>query len=116
MKDLSGGLLAEPEPDCRGRDGPVKDVGPLVVTGCDRPGVLEPVNGPLDLVATPVAVPVEAGGSATDVAAGAAIGLSSAWLTRRAPRLILRHWPWLAGSGWAGDTRKQADMPAVRPP
>ncbi|MER6074359.1 phosphatase PAP2 family protein [Streptomyces sp. NPDC001817] len=28
-----------------------------------------------------------------DVATGAAIGLASAWLTRRAPRLILRHWP-----------------------
>ncbi|WP_418960362.1 phosphatase PAP2 family protein [Streptomyces tritici] len=28
----------------------------------------------------------------TDVAAGAAIGLASAWLTHRAPRLILRHW------------------------
>ncbi|WP_225320562.1 phosphatase PAP2 family protein [Streptomyces luteolifulvus] len=29
----------------------------------------------------------------SDVAAGAAIGLASAWLTRRAPRLILRHGP-----------------------
>ncbi|MGA5900259.1 phosphatase PAP2 family protein [Streptomyces venetus] len=29
----------------------------------------------------------------SDVAAGAAIGLASAWLTRRAPRLILRHFP-----------------------
>ncbi|MER7484278.1 phosphatase PAP2 family protein [Streptomyces sp. NPDC126510] len=29
----------------------------------------------------------------SDVAAGAAIGLASAWLTRRAPHLILRHWP-----------------------
>ncbi|MER5831386.1 phosphatase PAP2 family protein [Streptomyces sp. NPDC002130] len=29
----------------------------------------------------------------SDVAAGAAIGLASAWLTRRAPQLILRHWP-----------------------
>jgi undecaprenyl-diphosphatase len=28
----------------------------------------------------------------SDVAAGAAIGLASAWLTRRAPHLILRHW------------------------
>ena len=28
----------------------------------------------------------------SDVAAGAAIGLASAWLTRHAPRLILRHW------------------------
>ncbi|WP_406723597.1 phosphatase PAP2 family protein [Streptomyces sp. GD-15H] len=28
----------------------------------------------------------------TDVTAGAAIGLASAWLTRRALRLILRHW------------------------
>jgi undecaprenyl-diphosphatase len=28
----------------------------------------------------------------SDVAAGAAIGLASAWLTRRAPYLILRHW------------------------
>ncbi|MFE5084134.1 phosphatase PAP2 family protein [Streptomyces mirabilis] len=27
------------------------------------------------------------------VATGAAIGLASAWLTRRAPRLVLRHWP-----------------------
>jgi membrane-associated phospholipid phosphatase len=28
----------------------------------------------------------------SDVAAGAAIGLACAWLTRRAPRVILRHW------------------------
>jgi membrane-associated phospholipid phosphatase len=28
----------------------------------------------------------------SDVTAGAAIGLASAWLTRHAPRLILRHW------------------------
>ncbi|GAB2895999.1 hypothetical protein GCM10027074_74470 [Streptomyces deserti] len=28
----------------------------------------------------------------SDVAAGAAIGLASAWLTRHAPHLILRHW------------------------
>ncbi|MFI9823632.1 phosphatase PAP2 family protein [Streptomyces sp. NPDC052013] len=28
----------------------------------------------------------------SDVAAGAAIGLASAWLTRRAPHLFLRHW------------------------
>ncbi|GAA2768771.1 hypothetical protein GCM10010103_78140 [Streptomyces paradoxus] len=28
----------------------------------------------------------------SDVAAGTAIGLASAWLTRRAPHLILRHW------------------------
>ncbi|MFE6524947.1 phosphatase PAP2 family protein [Streptomyces sp. NPDC057794] len=28
----------------------------------------------------------------TDVAAGAAIGLLSAWLVRRAPRLVVRHW------------------------
>jgi undecaprenyl-diphosphatase len=28
----------------------------------------------------------------SDVAAGAAIGLAGAWLTRRAPRVILRHW------------------------
>ncbi|MEW2051771.1 phosphatase PAP2 family protein [Streptomyces sp. NPDC005476] len=28
----------------------------------------------------------------SDVAAGAAIGLASAWLIHRAPRLILRHW------------------------
>jgi undecaprenyl-diphosphatase len=28
----------------------------------------------------------------SDVTAGAAIGLASAWLTRRAPHLILRHW------------------------
>ncbi|MFF5553397.1 phosphatase PAP2 family protein [Streptomyces olivaceoviridis] len=28
----------------------------------------------------------------SDVAVGAAIGLASAWLTRHAPRLILRHW------------------------
>jgi undecaprenyl-diphosphatase len=28
----------------------------------------------------------------SDVAVGAAIGLASAWLTRRAPHLILRHW------------------------
>ncbi|OQR65666.1 phosphatase PAP2 family protein [Streptomyces maremycinicus] len=28
----------------------------------------------------------------SDVAAGAAIGLAGAWLTHRAPRLILRHW------------------------
>jgi undecaprenyl-diphosphatase len=28
----------------------------------------------------------------SDVAVGAAIGLVSAWLTRRAPHLILRHW------------------------
>ncbi|MGW1958391.1 phosphatase PAP2 family protein [Streptomyces sp. NPDC001920] len=28
----------------------------------------------------------------SDVAAGAAIGLASAWLSRHAPRLILRHW------------------------
>ncbi|SOE59364.1 undecaprenyl-diphosphatase [Streptomyces sp. OV198] len=27
------------------------------------------------------------------VAVGAAIGVASAWLTRRAPRLVLRHWP-----------------------
>ncbi|MFF9172356.1 phosphatase PAP2 family protein [Streptomyces sp. NPDC014796] len=29
----------------------------------------------------------------SDVATGAAIGLAGAWLTRRAPRLILRHLP-----------------------
>ncbi|MEU6770211.1 phosphatase PAP2 family protein [Streptomyces sp. NPDC046759] len=29
----------------------------------------------------------------SDVVTGAAIGLASAWLSRRAPRLILRHWP-----------------------
>lgn len=29
----------------------------------------------------------------SDVAAGAAIGLASAWLIRHAPRLILHHWP-----------------------
>ncbi|MEU8033572.1 phosphatase PAP2 family protein [Streptomyces sp. NPDC049099] len=29
----------------------------------------------------------------SDVATGAAIGLASAWLSRRAPGLILRHWP-----------------------
>ncbi|MFJ4525731.1 phosphatase PAP2 family protein [Streptomyces sp. NPDC088810] len=28
----------------------------------------------------------------SDVVTGAAIGLASAWLTRHAPRLILRHW------------------------
>ncbi|WP_279542762.1 hypothetical protein [Streptomyces sp. DH10] len=28
----------------------------------------------------------------SDVTVGAAIGLTSAWLTRRAPHLILRHW------------------------
>ncbi|MFJ4982124.1 phosphatase PAP2 family protein [Streptomyces coeruleorubidus] len=28
----------------------------------------------------------------SDVTAGAAIGPASAWLTRRAPHLILRHW------------------------
>nr|WP_055510405.1 phosphatase PAP2 family protein [Streptomyces aurantiacus] len=28
----------------------------------------------------------------SDVTAGAAIGLAGAWLTRHAPRLILRHW------------------------
>ncbi|MEU6807325.1 phosphatase PAP2 family protein, partial [Streptomyces neyagawaensis] len=28
----------------------------------------------------------------SDVATGAAIGLASAWLTRRVPRLVLRHW------------------------
>ncbi|MFH8606227.1 phosphatase PAP2 family protein [Streptomyces sp. NPDC018029] len=28
----------------------------------------------------------------TDVAAGATIGLTTAWLTRHAPRLLLRHW------------------------
>ncbi|MFI2415724.1 phosphatase PAP2 family protein [Streptomyces sp. NPDC018947] len=28
----------------------------------------------------------------SDVTAGAAIGLAAAWLTRRAPRLLLRHW------------------------
>ncbi|MGY4929182.1 phosphatase PAP2 family protein [Streptomyces sp. 900105755] len=28
----------------------------------------------------------------SDVTAGAAIGLASAWLSRHAPRLILRHW------------------------
>ncbi|MDQ0585425.1 phosphatase PAP2 family protein [Streptomyces rishiriensis] len=28
----------------------------------------------------------------TDVVAGASIGLASAWLTRRAPALLLRHW------------------------
>ncbi|MEU6548573.1 phosphatase PAP2 family protein [Streptomyces sp. NPDC046859] len=28
----------------------------------------------------------------SDVAAGAAIGLASAWLTRRAPRLVVRSW------------------------
>jgi undecaprenyl-diphosphatase len=28
----------------------------------------------------------------SDVAAGAAIGLASAWLTRHAPRLMRRHW------------------------
>ncbi|GAA2386410.1 hypothetical protein GCM10010255_12180 [Streptomyces coeruleofuscus] len=30
---------------------------------------------------------------ASDVAAGAAIGLASSWFTRHAPRLIQRHWP-----------------------
>ena len=29
----------------------------------------------------------------SDVAAGAAIGLAAAWLVRRAPALLLRHWP-----------------------
>ncbi|MYT10138.1 MULTISPECIES: phosphatase PAP2 family protein [Streptomyces] len=29
----------------------------------------------------------------SDVAAGAAIGLAGAWLARRAPALLLRHWP-----------------------
>ncbi|WP_234441993.1 phosphatase PAP2 family protein [Streptomyces sp. NRRL S-1448] len=29
---------------------------------------------------------------ASDVAAGAVIGLASAWLTHRAPRLVLLHW------------------------
>ncbi|WP_292904236.1 phosphatase PAP2 family protein [Microbacterium sp.] len=29
----------------------------------------------------------------SDVAAGAVIGLASAWLTRHAPVLFLRHWP-----------------------
>ncbi|MGC2996936.1 phosphatase PAP2 family protein [Streptomyces sp. G35A] len=29
----------------------------------------------------------------SDVAAGAVIGLAAAWLTRRTPRLLLRHWP-----------------------
>ncbi|MER7309622.1 phosphatase PAP2 family protein [Streptomyces griseoluteus] len=29
----------------------------------------------------------------SDVAAGAVIGLASAWLTRSVPRLVLRHWP-----------------------
>ncbi|GGY35040.1 hypothetical protein GCM10010384_47610 [Streptomyces djakartensis] len=33
----------------------------------------------------------------SDVATGAAIGLACAWLTRRAPRLILRHCPWQVG-------------------
>ncbi|MGC5039135.1 phosphatase PAP2 family protein [Streptomyces sp. DT190] len=28
----------------------------------------------------------------TDVAAGAVVGLAGAWLVRRAPRLLLRHW------------------------
>ncbi|MFF1721137.1 phosphatase PAP2 family protein [Streptomyces sviceus] len=29
----------------------------------------------------------------SDVAAGAAVGLAAAWLARRAPALLLRHWP-----------------------
>ncbi|MGW5047485.1 phosphatase PAP2 family protein [Streptomyces griseoluteus] len=29
----------------------------------------------------------------SDVTAGAVIGLAAAWLTRRVPRLLLRHWP-----------------------
>nr|WP_245694891.1 phosphatase PAP2 family protein [Streptomyces antibioticus] len=29
----------------------------------------------------------------SDVVTGAAIGLASTWLTRRAPYLILRRWP-----------------------
>lgn len=74
MKVLAGGLLAEPEPDCCGRDGSVEDVGPLVVTSGDRTGVLEPVDGPLDLVATPVAVPVEACRSATFSSSASAVG------------------------------------------
>lgn len=49
----------------------------------------------------------------SDVATGAAIGLASAWLTRRAPCLILRHWPWQVGAGRA-DWRKQTDTPVIR--
>lgn len=34
----------------------------------------------------------------TDVAAGAAIGLTAAWLVRHAPRILLRRWA--PGAGW----------------
>lgn len=42
----------------------MEDVGPLVVAGGDGPGVLEPVDGALDLVAAFVNLAVEAGGPA----------------------------------------------------
>lgn len=52
----------------------MEDVGPLVVSGRDGSGVLEPINGPLDFVAAPVVLAVEAGGSATGAAPASAVG------------------------------------------
>lgn len=52
----------------------MEDVGPLVVTGGHGAEVLEPVDGALDLVASPVVVPVEAGGPAAFSASAAAVG------------------------------------------
>ena len=52
----------------------MEDVGPFVVTGGDGAGVLEPVDGALDLVAAFVDLTVEAGGPAALAAAPFAVG------------------------------------------
>ena len=52
----------------------MEDIGPLVVTGADRPGFLEPIDVPLDLVATSVVLLIEPGGLAVRAAAALVIG------------------------------------------
>lgn len=64
----SGGSWSEPRAACRCGDRAMQDVGPLVVTGFDRVGVLESVDGPLELVASPVTLAVAVGSSAARAA------------------------------------------------
>lgn len=52
----------------------MENVGPFVVTSRDSTGVLEPVDGPFDLVATPVVLMVEACWSTALAASALAVG------------------------------------------
>lgn len=65
---------AEPQADRGHGHRAMKDIGPLVVTGCARPEGLESVDRPFDFVAPAIDHTVETGRSSTSVAAASAVG------------------------------------------